>query len=172
MLILILLFSLVLVTSVFIGMTIAERGAFTALAEPTSDYQLKDELLNDSELALFINLQKYLGDKFIVLSKVRIEDFVKVPEKDLDYGERQGMRGRIKSRHVDFLICDRADTKPLLAIELDGHSHFGAKSQARDEFVNELYKSIGLPIEHIPVGANFEKEALRLKNILTSSDKH
>lgn len=114
-------------------------------------YRKKDRVMNESEQALFINLQKTLGDRYIVLSKVRIDDFVEAAHGAGGYGAR----GRIKSRHVDFLICDRATTKPFLAVELDGKSHQGEGRQERDRFVDELYKTIGLPIYHVPVGSNF-----------------
>ncbi|MCK5490270.1 MAG: DUF2726 domain-containing protein [Candidatus Pacebacteria bacterium] len=78
--------------------------------------------MNASEQALYINLQKNLSDTFIVLSKVRIEDFVKV-KTGIAKNKRFGFRNKIKSRHIDFLICDLATTKPILAIELDGASH-------------------------------------------------
>jgi hypothetical protein len=135
-----------------------------------SPYRTKNRVMNDSEQAMYINLQKQLGDLFVVLSKVRIEDFVEVKQNGLEKNERWGFRGKIKSRHVDFLICDKATTKPLLAIELDGHSHKNYGRVKRDDFVNNLYKEIGLRIEHVSVGSNFEQESIRLKNILTTEE--
>lgn len=130
-----------------------------------SSYQKKGRVMNDSEQALFVNLQKALGDTHIVLSKVRIEDFVEV-KKEVNNHNKWGLRGRIKSRHVDFLICDRTTTKPLRAIELDGKSHNGTKHQNRDHFINELYGAINLPIEHIAVGANFLEISQKIKETL------
>ena len=132
-----------------------------------ASYQKKNRVMNESEQALFINLQKALGDTHIVLSKVRIEDFVEVnKEKAHSYRNHWGLRGRIKSRHVDFLICDCATTKPLLAIELDGKSHNDARRQSRDHFVDELYKTIGLPMEHIHVGGNFLELSQKIRSSL------
>lgn len=129
-------------------------------------FRKKERVMNESEQALFINLQQVLGGEYVVLSKVRIEDFVEVKKNQLSSNEEYGARGRIKSRHVDFLICDRATTKPLLAIELDGKSHSDLRRQDRDNFIDELYKSINLPVEHIPVGGNFLETANKIKGIL------
>lgn len=118
--------------------------------------------MNESEQAFFINLQKTLGNRYVVLSKVRIEDFVEATHGVGGYGAR----GRIKSRHVDFLICDRATTQPLIAVELDGKSHQGESRQERDRFVDELYKTIGLPIRHISVGSNFSECAQAINETL------
>jgi hypothetical protein len=128
-------------------------------------YQKKGRAMNESEQALYINLQKILGDRYIILSKIRIEDFVEAVKGRGHYGAR----GRIKSRHVDFLICNRTTTEPLLAIELDGKSHRAEKRQDRDHFVDTLYESIELPVKHIPVGSNFAEWASRINDQLSGN---
>lgn len=133
-----------------------------------STYRKKTSVMNESEQAFFASLQKTLGDRYLILSMVRVADFVEINEEAVPYKNRRGFLNRIVSKHVDFLICDRKDTKPLLAIELDGKSHSGYKKRERDQFVDGLYKGIDLPIEHIPTGANFEDEAIRLKDLLAS----
>ena len=115
--------------------------------------------MNDSEQALYINLQKTLANDFIVLSKVRIEEFIFASYKK---------RNEIKSRHVDFLICDIRTTEPLLAIELDGLSHLSPVMVDRDQFVDELYNSVGLPFIHVLKDDNFEKEAEKIKDLLNN----
>lgn len=127
-------------------------------------YLKKERIMNKSEQAFFINLRKVLGDEYIVLSKVRIEDFVEVNKKNMsNFSNYWSLRGRIKSRHIDFLICDLANTKPLLAIELDGKSHNDAQRRSRDQFVDELYKAIDLPIEHICVDENFSQSVQKIR---------
>lgn len=145
---------------VIVAAKILLRGRF--LSHTLSRYYKKKRIMNESEHALYINLGKTLSNQFMVLSKVRIEDFVEAGRGD----GRYGARGRIKSRHVDFLICDRTTTEPLLAIELDGKSHLDTRRQARDRFVDDLYNAIGLPAEHLPVGCDFATEATRIRTIL------
>ncbi|MFA5961954.1 MAG: DUF2726 domain-containing protein [Parcubacteria group bacterium] len=135
-----------------------------------SSYQKKDRVMNESEQALFVNLQKALGEVYIVLSKVRIEDFIDVNKKNISGNSHWGLRGKIKSRHVDFLVCNYATTKPLLAIELDGKSHNSAQRKKRDNFIDELYKAIGLPVEHISVGGNFSELSQNIRNILENKN--
>jgi len=75
---------------------------------------------------------------------VRIEGFIEVKD-GFEYGKKNGLRNRIKSNHVDFLICDRVTTEPLYVIELDGSSHNRLDRRERDDFVKELYQAVGLP---------------------------
>ncbi len=131
-------------------------------------YLLKGRTMNSSEQALYINLQQMLGDKYIVLSKVRLEDFIDVDSKGLTRNEWWGLRGKIKSRHVDFLICDQNTTRPILALELDGKSHQSAGRVERDNFINELYSHVELKIEHIRVGSDFKQEVERINTLLAN----
>ncbi len=133
--------------------------------EEISEYRKKYRVMNNSELALYVNLKKYIGDSHILLSKVRIEDFVEVKKEMFSKKEHWGLRGKIKSRHVDFLICDNM-SKPLLAVELDGKSHLSNNRIERDRFIDELHKKIGLPIVRIPVGCSFEKESVRIREMV------
>lgn len=132
----------------------------------SNPYSKKSRILNQTEHALYINLLELLGGDYIVFSKVRIEDFVTADYAGTSFAERYGNRNRIKSRHVDFLICDKRDTRPLLAIELDGGSHNSPDRISRDEFVDSLYHQIKLPIKHIHVGSNFEVESKIIKDEL------
>lgn len=62
-----------------------------------ANYTLKKYLLYKSEQILYTALIKEFGKEYLILTKVRIEDFVEAKSYRL--------RNRIKSRHVDFLIC-------------------------------------------------------------------
>lgn len=48
------------------------------LARDFKNFRLKKYTLSNSEQALYINLQKALAERYIVLAKVRIEDFIEV----------------------------------------------------------------------------------------------
>ncbi|OGD69161.1 hypothetical protein A3E89_00975 [Candidatus Campbellbacteria bacterium RIFCSPHIGHO2_12_FULL_35_10] len=136
----------------------------------STPFYLRQRILDDREQALFINLKKQLENKYTVLSKVRIEDFVGVKNDNLKKNEHFGLRNRIKSRHVDFLICDLNTTRPLLAIELDGTSHNRYDRKERDNMLNRIYKDINLRYIHIKVGDDFEQRAEEIKNNLELSD--
>jgi hypothetical protein len=124
--------------------------------------------MNSSERQLYLLLKQQLGENFIVLSKVRIEDFIDVDQSISSWGDRQSYRGFIKSRHVDFLICDMT-TRPLLAIELDGNSHFKLKRIERDNLVTDVYAEAKLPLKRIRVGSDFARNVEEIKNLLNPS---
>lgn len=122
-----------------------------------SNYKKVDSILSDAEFNFFNVLSLALNNsEYIICPKVRIADFVKVLGKE----SRQSNFNRIRSKHIDFLICNKKLT-PVVAIELDDKSH--SNKQDRDNFVNELYKSINLPILRIKNGQEYSVIELREK---------
>lgn len=116
-------------------------------------------LLTKSEYTFFKTLQKILdNDKFIICPKVRLEDFIDVTDKQ----EIFKYRGYIKSRHVDFLICDN-NLHILFAIELDDKTHNSEKAKNTDEFKNKLFEKIGIKLYRIKTEDNYE---ISINNII------
>ncbi len=134
-----------------------------------SDFYLRKVFMNVSEKEFFRRLLAQLGAEFIILSKVRIEDFIGVNRESLNFGEINSRRNRIKSSHVDFLILDLQTTRPLMAIELDGDSHNKASRKIRDQKFNQLYEEVGLKYWHVKVEADFESKIAEIKTQLKTS---
>lgn len=86
---------------------------------------------------------------FLICPKVRMEDFVNV--KTDDYKLRQRYRGYIKSRHVDFLLCDK-DLNIVAGIELDDSSHSKDNAKKIDGLKNDVFDAIGIPLYRIGIG--------------------
>lgn len=160
-------FWIIIILFVFVAWSLRQLVLHWERSHVFAAYRKKERVLSNSEQDFFIKIEKILGAEYILLSKVRIEDFVMLGEKNIfNNHHRWGLRNRIKSRHVDFLICDTSTTKPLLAIELDGKSHLSFKQQKRDDFIDKLYQTIELPVKHVSVGSDFASEAENILNIL------
>ena len=114
-------------------------------------YLLKPSVLSYNEGRMYRILENYCRKKCLVLiSKIRMADFIEtVHTKDMkDEQEYTKKFYKVTSKHVDFLICDPDRFCPLVAIELDDSTHLEEDRQERDEFVDKVYKSVGLPILH------------------------
>lgn len=128
-----------------------------------------DFFFNKPEREFFILLQEIINGKFIIFSKVRILDLLKVSTDKSHYLK---YKNKIQAKHVDFVICDNVWFKPLLALELDGSSHSRADRIERDVFVDEAFNSAGFPIIHFmnsDIG-NKDKIYQELKKYLSSSN--
>jgi len=107
-------------------------------------YILVDSVMSEKENKFcksLIPIANKLGLNIFI--KMRLADLVYVPKNHPEY-----MRwfNYIKAKHVDFILC--RVTKPVLLIEVDDYTHDRPSRQKRDEFVDKIFKQVGLPILH------------------------
>lgn len=129
----------------------------------------RKQLLTKTEYTFYGLLKKKCDESsLLICPKVRLEDFI-----DVTAEEKMKYRGYIKSRHIDFLICD-FKLRIVAAIELDDSSHKSSKAQSADTFKNELYRAIGLSLYRITTSENYnekvEKMIQELKNTNTETN--
>lgn len=108
-------------------------------------YRLRDDFLSPAEFSFYRILSSIVGTRVTICAKVGLDDifFVARPNENIAY------RNRIDRKHVDFLLCDPANMKPICAVELDDASHRRADRKERDEFVDKVFQATGLPLLHI-----------------------
>lgn len=101
-------------------------------------------ILTYNESRNFRTLKEAADQKgLMICPKVRLADIVS-PRKGSDYYSRFG---KIKSKHVDFTICDY-NMKVIAVVELDDSSHDRPDRQERDEFVDSILESNGIKVIH------------------------
>lgn len=81
---------------------------------------------------------------FIICPKVRLLDIIEPRRGTNNY---MSSLGKIQSKHVDFLICDK-NLYIKAILELDDNSHNSVERQERDKFVNEVLRSVGYKVIH------------------------
>jgi len=57
----------------------------------------------------------------------------------------------MQCKHIDFVLCDRKYSEPLLAIELDDSSHKLYDHQESDEVKDHVCAEAGLPLLRVKV---------------------
>ena len=122
----------------------------------------RKHLLTKNEWAFYKKL-KPIADKYNlhVLSKIRMADLVEpMPGNDKSTWYRDF--AKIKAKHVDFALANPENLYILLLIELDDPSHLTPSVTARDNFVDLVYASVGIPILHISSADNLEDSIVRL----------
>jgi hypothetical protein len=124
-------------------------AALLAFLRPPSNlpYQCRPEFLTPAELVFFRSLEQAVDGKYYVFAKVRIGDLLCVIEGTENAG---AWFGKIGQKHVDFMLADRKDVKPVLVVELDDSSHDLPHRQERDVFVDEALRTAGLSILRVP----------------------
>ena len=90
-----------------------------------------------------------------IACKVRLADVFGI-KKGIERRDRQRALNRITSKHIDFLLVQSSDGRPLLGIELDDSSHEEEDRIARDSFVDSVFSCAGLPILHVVAKAAYD----------------
>jgi hypothetical protein len=122
-------------------------------------YKLRDDFLSPAERRFYFTLKGCgVSDWADVCPKVNLGDVFYATCDN--FGERQSYTNKINRKHVDFLLCDKKTAVPLLGIELDDKSHDQARRQERDQFVENVFKVAGLPLERISVRMSYNPKEL------------
>ncbi|MDD5164969.1 MAG: DUF2726 domain-containing protein [Candidatus Pacebacteria bacterium] len=124
-----------------------------------SRYILKESLVTNAEKEFLKVLETVVGNSYRIESQVPLSGIVK-PIDSSDHWTNYRDFNPIKSKSIDFVLYDK-DYKPYLAIELDDRSHSRWDRIKRDQIVNEIMKSVGLRIVHIPFSYRYNPEKLK-----------
>ena len=110
---------------------------------------LNKKLLTENEYK-FYNKLKNITDKYdlIIFCKVRLADIIKT----YNYSDFN----KIRSKHIDFIICDKY-TNFIKFIELDDNTHNRIKNKKNDYKKNEIFKNINFEIIRIKIFEESEK---------------
>lgn len=151
MLILYLLFVVVVIFAI-------KKATLHKIQNAEFPYVKKDYLLSIAEKDFYFILQKTFGSDYLLFSKVRISDLLYLPK--MSNSNFYHYQNKIQSKHIDFLLCDKENIRPLLVIELDDSSHLKTDRILRDMLVDRIFKSADLPILHIRTASSYNANDL------------
>lgn len=126
----------------------------------------KKRILTQTEHHFYQILKEECDERgLLIFPKVRMEDYIDVTIK----AEKQKYRGYIKSRHIDFLICDK-ELNIITGLELDDDSHNNPNAQKTDALKNKIFEVINIPL--IRVNVKSGKYRIQIINILDYCMNH
>ena len=146
---------IIIIAIIAVGMLVLFIRSLTS--KDIGEYK-KADFLSSAELKFFRALDNALGDKYKIFIKPRVADLIK-SSAQYHSKQRWSSFGKIKSKHVDFLLCD-TNLNPVCAIELNDMSHSLNTKMKRDNFLNNAFKSAGLPIAHFPIKSNYSNDEI------------
>lgn len=153
------------VVTFIVDLLAGERKGGADESAPEFPYHLRDHFLSPAELSFYGVLRTVVDGQVTICTKVGLRDVFYV--KKGDPSRYRIYTNKIDRKHIDFLLCDSTTMQPLIGIELDDKSHQRKDRQERDTFVDEVFKTAGLPLVHIPV-----RRAYRMDDILTQIAPH
>lgn len=121
-------------------------------------------LLTKHEWSFYKEL-KPIADKlgFVVLSKIRMADLVEpVANSNSEYYRAFG---KVKAKHIDFVLCRPENLLVELLIELDDSTH--AVGNERDAFVEKVYAQAGYKLFRTRTTQNLEQRIVQALGDIT-----
>lgn len=127
-------------------------------------------LLTKNEYWFYKSL-KEIADKygFAVLAKIRFADLVEV-SAEADKKEYMKYFGKIKSKHIDFILCKKDNLYPELLIELNDSSHNKEDRIKRDKFVKKIAEKVGYKMVFVDGTQNLEETIIKALEIKSENN--
>jgi uncharacterized protein DUF2726 len=114
------------------------------ISEPTVYVEPVKSLVTPAEQRFYEVLDEAIDGRLMIMSKVRVADLLNVTS------ERPPARHRvfrsIACKHVDFVLVEAQNLRPLAAIELDDSTHQRADRRKRDELLDDLFEKADFPL--------------------------
>lgn len=117
-------------------------------------------LLSAGEKRFFDALMQSIPPGLYICPKVRVADLIDV-HLDKNAPDFWKHLAPINQKHVDFILVNRSDFAPRVAIELDGGSHKDPERSKRDSFIDSVFQSADIPLLHIPVRSFYQYNDLK-----------
>lgn len=118
-------------------------------------YERKQFLLTRSEQQLFHTLVAAVGREYCIFTQIHLSSLLQ--HKVVGQSWRGAFR-HIDEKSVDFVLCDKRDISPLLAIELDDVTHELPDREERDAEVERVLSEAGLPLLRIDGQAPYDSD--------------
>jgi hypothetical protein len=130
------------------------------------NYKCKQYFFSKAERK-FYEVLKEVADEMdmVVFAKVRLADLVYLPKSEDNW-----IKGwnKIKSKHIDFVLCTEEDYKPEVAIELNHSSHNSENRRKRDIFIRNVFYGLNINLVEIKTkkGYDLDKIVNKIKTTL------
>jgi hypothetical protein len=120
-------------------------------------YYRKDYFMSRAEHDFFNILIEVVGSNYI-FPQVHLSAILNHKVKGQNW---KAAFKHINGKSVDFVICDKANLKPLVAIELDDSSHNAEDRRVRDIEVERIFKDAALPLVRVANQESLNKETIK-----------
>jgi len=134
-----------------------QRNSNNNAVTESYQYKRKEYFITKPEHELYDLLVQLFGFKYYIFPQVRLSTLLDEKVRGQNW---RGAWSHINRKSVDFVFCDKANIKPLLALELDDASHEKEERIERDEEVERILKDAQLPLIRIENHGQFDRLAI------------
>jgi len=128
------------------------------ITEPTVYIEPVESLVTPAEQRFYEALDEAVDGRLLILSKVRVADLLSVTSESRS--ARYRVFRSIASKHVDFVLVEAKDLRPLAAIELDDSTHRRLDRRKRDELLDDLFAKANLPLIRFKTASTYNPRSI------------
>ena len=145
----------------FVVWAIKERGSAGGQMEKLKyEYKRKQFFMTRAEHECYDALVAAVGEKYYIFAQVHLPTIVDNKVKGQNW---KAACSHIDRKSVDFVLCDKQDISPKLAIELDDRSHERADRKERDGEVERILQNADVPLLRLENPSRFNPVDLAQK---------
>jgi Protein of unknown function (DUF2726) len=131
------------------------------VSEPRVYVERVESLVTPAEQRFYEALDEAVDGRLMILSKVRVADLLNVTSESRP--ARHRVFCSIACKHVDFLLVEPQNLRPLAAIELDDSTHRRVNRRKRDELLDDLFKRAELPLLRFKACSVYNPRSIQAK---------
>lgn len=151
---------------IFIAIAVAIAAIFLFVSQSRNvlevglPYLREPQLFTDAERAFLKVLETAVGDDYRIFSKVRVADVICL-ESGLAPRIKRIASNKIRTKHFDFILCNKTDLTVVCVIELDDRNQQTKNRQGHDNFLSSVCDRVFLPFLRVPAKDGYPITHLR-----------
>lgn len=115
----------------------------------------KKRLMTETELSFFRTLEQKYNLQYYIIPQVLLSSIIEVDLPRSFYAYK-GYRSKIDKKVIDFILFNKQDFSPVVAIELDDTSHLKPEAYKNDNFKNQIFDKLEINLVRIKVAQNYD----------------
>ena len=131
------------------------------ITEPVVYIEPVESLVTAAEQRFYEALDEDVDGRLMILSKVRVADLLSVTSESRS--ARYRIFRSIASKHIDFVLVEARDLRPLAAIELDDSTHRRRDRRKRDELLDDLFAKAKLPLLRFKTASTYNPRSIEAR---------
>jgi very-short-patch-repair endonuclease len=131
------------------------------LTEPIVYIERVESLVTAAEQRFYEALDEAVDGRLMILSKVRVADLLSVTSESRS--ARYRIFRSIASKHIDFVLVEAKDLRPLAAIELDDSTHRRRDRRKRDKLLDDLFAKAKLPLLRFKAASTYNPRSIEAR---------
>lgn len=128
------------------------------LAGKKDFFKKRPSIMYADERKFFDILISLYGNNYYIFPQVRIASIIEVKN---DVKDHDNLYRTIDHLSVDYVLYEKSTISPVLAIELNGKSHFQINRRNRDHVVENILTKAGIKFKPFQSTETYDKEEIK-----------